>query len=502
MALRVHSDSDAYRLRWWITLAVMLVTILEVLDMTIVTVALPDMMGSLEANTDQISWVLTSYAVSTAIMMPLTGFLVARIGCRRLMLINIIGFMLASMLCGFAPNLSSMVVFRVLQGLFGAGMMPLSQFVIRAIFPHKEQGLGLAVWSIGMLCAPIFGPVLGGYITGQMTWRWIFYLNMPVCLLALALILMLIRETVIERKPIDWLGLSLLVIGIAALQIFLDRGNSVNWYESTAMSVLTMIFSVSLLAFVWRSWFVRHPVIQVRLFKNRTFSVYLLMMFFFSLFTLGQIVQAPLMMQTLYHYPVVTAGLLMAPRGLGCIVAMLMVGPFVHRIPTRALLIVGLAISVTSVFLLGELSTQLNVQEYGWISAAQGVGMGFFLLPIVTFSVQALKSEDMAEGSGLLSFCRSIGMSIGVSLLTTVLMRSQCLYWQHLSANATWFNPFVQMQLQAKDVKTGLVAIVQQMYFQSNLLAFNHVALFTSAALVFILPLIFWLKPKAIEHLG
>lgn len=493
-----HTDEDGYRLRWWITLAVMLVAILDALDMTIVTVSLPDMMGSLSTNVDQVSWVLTSYGVSLAVMLPLTNLLTTRLGCRKVLLLGIAGFMVSSTLCGFAPNLLLMLVFRIGQGLFGAVLIPLSLSIIHLTFPPKEQGMGLAIYGIGLICAPILGPVIGGYITEHLTWRWIFYINLPICLLSFILSLMLIRETPTEKKKIDWLGLSLMVIGLAALQIFLDRGNSVNWYESPLITWLTIIYSVTLIAFVWRSWVIPNPIVNVRLFKNRQFSLYIVLMMGFCLLVFGQIALSPLMLQTLFHYPTVTAGLMMAPRGLGSMLAMGIGLVFMRKLNIRLSLALSLALSSVSTWLLSQLSLALNPIYYGWLSVLQGAGVGLVLLLITVFIFRVLSPEESVEGSSLLGFSRILGMSMGVSLMTALLTRHQHIYQQMLAAPVSFLNPNMQAWLQAQHSGYTLAAILarlgQELQYQAGILAFNNMTFWSACGLLPLFLLILWLK--------
>lgn len=497
-ALRAHSAADSYRLRWWITFTVMLVAAIDTLDLTIVTVSLPEMMGSLSANIDQISWVLTSYSIASAIMMPLTGLLVARIGYRKLLLTAILGFMLSSILCASAHSLAVMVSCRIAQGLFGAVLIPMSQCIIRTIFPKKDQGLAMAVWSIGILCAPVFGPVLGGYITTHLSWQWIFYINVPICLLSFGLSLRFIRETALEARHVDWLGLILMVTGIAALQCFLDRGNSVNWFDSTSSVWLTLIFSAALVGFFWRCWQVPHPIIHLHLFKDRNFAIYTLLNFLFSLLIFGQITQAPLMVQTLFHYSNEAAGLLMVPRGLGAMLIIIAIGPFIKHSNAHVSFYAGLGLAIISTFMLSRLSLDFSVGYYIVYSSLQGMSMGLYLLPVAAFSLVTLTEKDIAEGSGLASLSRGVGVSIGISLMATLLTRGQQSYWYRLAESINIFNPnlaqWLHTQAPGLAQNTFLLRLAHALHLQADMLAFNNVAWFTTCGLVVILPLIILLK--------
>lgn len=503
LALRAHTPQEDYRLRWWIALTVMMVAVIEVLDMTIVNVSLPDMMGSLGANVDQITWVLTSYIVSAAVLMPLTGLLVARLGCRRLLLLNILGFMISSMLCGAAQNLTMIIVFRIAQGVFGAALVPISQFVLRAVFPKQEQGLAMAVWGMGIMCAPVLGPALGGWITQHLSWRWVFYINLPICLIAYGLTLALIRQTPTERKPIDAIGLILMVFGIGSLQLFLDRGNTVGWYEAASTSWLTAIFVVSLVGFVWRSYRVVEPIIHLHLFKDRNFSLASLLMLLFVMMIFGQITLSPLMLQTLFQYPAETAGILMAPRGLGSMVAMAIIGPRLHRYDPRVFLYAGILMAAGGTYLLSCFSLDLSVSDYVIFSTMQGIGMGLFFVPLATLSLSTIAPQDMAEGSGLFSFSRNLGTSMGISLMVTLLTRSEQVNWHELGQHINPFNPNLRLWLKA----TGMVLsdpqtppqLAQVLEQQANMIAFNNVSYFTTWILLALVPLVALLKrPKVL----
>lgn len=498
-ALRAHDEADSYRLRWWIAAAVMLVTILEVLDMTIITVSLPQMMGSLQANVDQISWVLTSYTISTAVMMPLTGFLVDRLGTRRLLLINILGFMVSSVLCGLATNLSCMILFRIAQGLFGAASIPMSQSILFRVFPKAQQGLAIAIWSAGLLCAPIFGPVLGGYITGHLSWRWVFYLNLPVCLLAFGLSCRVIRETMIEKRPWDWLGFTLLCLGVGALQIVLDRGNIENWFDSTTIIWLAITAGVALFALIFRCLTATQPIIHLHLFSNRNFTLYTLLMLAFSLVLFGQVFQSPLMLQTVFGYSTVDSGLLMLPRSLGNLLVLALTAPFIRHLNTHGLLYAGLSLTILGTFLLSRLSLVFSIDYYLWTSALQGIGMGLFFLPIGLYTVDSLDKKDIAEGSGLSGFGRSLGMSLGISLMTTIFTHNSQVQWHALASHVDVFNLNVQLaglhaQQAGFTTSQFFAKIATNLQLQAGVLAFNHVAVCSTLGMLALYPLIYCLK--------
>lgn len=428
-----------------ITIAVMLVAIIEVLDMTIVNVALPPMMGSLSANSDQITWVMTSYIVSAAIFMPLTGFLVNYMGRKRLLLLNIIGFLIASVLCGLSVNLVQMVIFRTLQGIFGASLVPLSQLILNNSYVPEKRGQAMAIWGMGIMAAPVLGPTLGGYITDTLNWRWIFYINVPVCLLAFMLCLQVITESPIKKQKIDWLGMFLMATGIGCLQIFLDRGNSENWFESTQIVLYSVIMVVCLTTFIIRGLRKTDNIINLKVFANRNFALSFTIILTYCASFFGIIALQSLMLENLMGYPTITAGELMAPRGLASFISMAAVANLITRIDPRKIIAVGLILSIIGTYAMTSFSLESSTGFIIWTSAIQGFGMGMFFVPLSTIAFSSLAKKDIAEASGLFSFGRSLGQSIGISIYSTILSRENQINWNHLVGYINEYNVSFQI---------------------------------------------------------
>ncbi|MDF2867095.1 MAG: multidrug transporter [Gammaproteobacteria bacterium] len=423
-----------------ITIAVMLVAIIEVLDMTIVNVALPPMMGSLSASSDQITWVLTSYIVSAAVFMPLTGFLVARFGRKRLLLLNIVGFLIASVLCGMSVNLVQMVIFRTLQGIFGAALVPLSQLILNSSYPPEKRGQAMAIWGMGIMAAPVLGPTLGGYITDTLNWRWIFYINIPVCLLAFFMCLRVINETPSQKQTIDWLGMILMATGIGCLQIFLDRGNGENWFESKQILAYCIISVISLALFIIRGLKKPDNIINLKIFADRNFASSCLMITVYCASFFGIIALQSLMLENLMGYPTVTAGELMAPRGIASFFSMAMVANLITRFDPRKIIAVGLALSLLGTYAMTYFSLESSTDFIIWSSIVQGFGMGLFFVPLSTIAFTSLSRDYAAEASGLFSFGRSLGQSIGISIYSTILSRETQINWNHLIGRINEYN--------------------------------------------------------------
>jgi DHA2 family multidrug resistance protein len=487
--------------RWLITIAVMLVTILEVLDLTIVNVALPYMKGALNATNDEISWVLTAYVVSSGIMMPLTGYLIGRFGVKHLILINIIGFMLSSMLCGMAFSLEMMVVCRILQGVFGASLVPVSQYILRTIFPPDQLTKAMAIWGMGIMAGPVLGPTLGGYITDTLNWRWIFYVNVPACILAFVMCLKLLEQTEIKSVKTDWLGMFLLATTVGCLQIFLSEGNSVDWFSSNIIRALFMTFSLSFIIFLVRGIIIKNNIINLRLFLNRNFSVgcLILVLFVASMFSL--LTLQPLLMESFMNYDANTAGLMMAPRGIASACAMATI-PFLAKfIDLRKIIAFGLVLCAAGTYMMTKINLQIAPITFIEIGIIQGIGMGFVFVPISSLTLATLPRSDYGEASGLFSFWRSLGISIGISIMITLLTNNSQLNWNRLGSHVQPFNPQLQLWLAHNHLnlynKFTLLQLSNQITAQAYMISFLNDFLAATFSFIIIIPLAFLLqKPK------
>ena len=420
--------------RWMITFTVMLVAVIEVLDMTVVNVSLDQMSGSFGATTEQITWVLTAYIVSSAIMMPLSGRLVQLFGRRTLLLITITGFLAASIMCGVSTSLGEIVLFRTLQGLFGASLVPISQYVLRDIFPPQEQGKAMAIWGLGIMVAPVMGPTLGGYITQHFDWRWIFYINVPVCVVGLILTLSFIPETKREKIKIDWVGLILMAIGIGCLQVFLDRGNQDDWLQSNFILTLAITSFVALTFFIIRGIYKPDNIVKLQLFKERNFTASTMGLF-------GIIALQPMMLERLLNYPTEVAGLAMGPRGIASACAMMVIGPLARKVSARKLVTIGILASLYGTWGMMHYTIDMSFWDVVKPTLWQGVGLGFVMIPLSTVAFDYLDKRDTAEASGLFSFGRSLGMSIGISILGTIATNLTQINWNRLGGFLNPFNP-------------------------------------------------------------
>ncbi len=417
----VASLPDAGR-RLWITLSVMLATIMQALDTTIANVALPHMQGAVGATQDQISWVLTSYIVAAAICMPLTGFVSARFGRKNVFVWSVIGFTVASMLCGAAQDLQQLVMFRLLQGVFGASLVPLSQSVLLDAYPKEKHGAAMAMWGVGVMVGPILGPSLGGYLTEYYNWRWVFYINLPFGILAFLGISSFVRETVIDKsRRFDWLGFWLLSVAIGALQMMLDRGESLDWFHSREVVIETSIAVLAFYLFVAHILTARAPYLDPHIFRDRNFSVGLLLIFCVGVILLATMALLPPFLQNLMGYPVIDVGLVLAPRGLGTMVAMMICGKLGTRVDARKLIVFGLVLISLSLHHMTKFSLDISQSEIIWTGIAQGFGLGFTFVPLTTIAFTTLAPHYRTDGSALFSLFRNIGSSIGISVVVTYL---------------------------------------------------------------------------------
>ena len=408
--------------RGMITVSVMLATVMQVVDTTIVNVALPHMQGSMSATQDQITWVLTSYIVAAAIMTPVTGVLADRLGRKRLFAIAVIGFTVASMLCGAATSLTQLVLFRALQGALGASLVPLSQAVLLDTYPREKHGSAMALWGMGVMVGPILGPTLGGYLTEYYSWRWAFYINLPVGVLALLGIAAFVPEAKgTEKRGFDFFGFALLSIAIGALQLMLDRGNALDWFDSTEVVLEAATAALAFYMFMVHMFTAEKPFIEPGLFADRNFVAGVLLMFTVGVLLLATMALLPPFLQSLLGFPVITAGYVLAPRGIGTMAAMMVVGRLVGKVDTRLLVLGGLMLMAWSLREMTQWTTEVGTTEIIWTGIVQGVGLGFIFVPLSTIAFATLAARYRNEGTAMFSLIRNLGSSVGISLVMTVL---------------------------------------------------------------------------------
>ncbi len=444
---------------WVIAVSVMLGTFMEVLDTTVVNVSLPHIAGNLSASTDEATWVLTSYLVSNAIVLPLTGWLANHFGRRRLLLLSVGGFTLFSFLCGVAPNLPALILFRVLQGATGGGLQPLSQAILMEAFPPDKRAKAMAFWALGIVVAPMLGPVLGGWITDSYSWRWLFYINIPVGIAAATMISLFIFDPPYIRRGaggVDYWGIGLLAVGIGALQIMLDKGQEEDWFQSHFIVVLCVLCLAGLSAFVLRELATEHPVVNLGIFRNTTYATGVFMMTVVGFVLYGSTVLLPVWLQTLMGYSALQSGMAQLPRGLGSFLFMPVVGVLMSKIDARKLLATGLGVAALSLYLLSRLNLNAGYWDIFWPQLLQGMSMGLLFVPLTTVTNGPIPKEQMGNATSLFNLMRNIGASIGIASVTTIVARHSQAHTNDLAGHFTTYDPAAMAMLDT--IKKGLIA--------------------------------------------
>ena len=442
-----------------ITVCVMLATIMQALDTTIANVALPYMQGTLSATLDQINWVLTSYIVAAAIMTPVTGFLAARFGRKRLFLVTVAGFTAASVLCGMAASLSQMVLFRLLQGVFGAPLVPLSQSVLLDSYPREQHGSAMAMWGVGVMVGPILGPTLGGWLTEYYNWRWVFYINLPVGILTFLGLSAFLSETVKNVElSFDWFGFLMLSLAIGSLQMMLDRGEQLDWFGSREIVIETALAGLAFYLFLVHTFTSDRPFISPAMFRDRNFAVGLFFIFVVGIILLATLALLTPYLQNLMGYPVLTAGTVLAPRGIGTMVAMMIVGRLIARVDPRLLVLFGLVLTAAVLWEMTGFTPDVSKWTLVRTGIVQGLGLGFMFVPLSTITFATLAPAYRTQGTALFSLLRNLGSSIGISFVTFLLARNTQIMHADLAAHVTPFNQALREGAAARIWNLGTLA--------------------------------------------
>jgi len=415
---------------WIIAIAVSLAAFMEVLDTSIANVALPHIAGNLGASNDESTWVLTSYLVSNAIVLPISGWLVAWLGRKRFFLTCIVFFTISSFLCGIAPNLGFLLLFRVLQGAFGGGLQPMAQAILGDTFPPEKRGLAFALYGVTAICAPAIGPTLGGWITDNYSWRWVFYINVPVGALALALVYQLVEDPPYLARlkkrlsGFDFIGFSLLTLGVGALQIVLDKGQEDDWFGSNFINALIVIAAVGLVSLVIWEWFQKEPVVDVRLFKNFNFATSSLMFLILGMALFSSTVLMPQLLQTLMGYTAQKAGMVLSAGALVVLVVLPMVGKLTSRFQARHLIAFGwITLAVSMYVSCKQIDLLMSFSSATFLRVWQYIPVAFLFVPLTLAGYIGLSAEKTNAAAGLMNFMRNIGQSIGTSAVTTLIAR-------------------------------------------------------------------------------
>jgi DHA2 family multidrug resistance protein len=494
---------------WLIAVVVAMAAFMEVLDTSIANVALPHMAGNLGASNDESTWVLTSYLVSNAIVLPISGWFASVIGRKRFFLLCIFLFTLSSLLCGAAPTLGLLILFRVIQGAGGGGLQPMAQAILADVFPPQKRGLAFALYGITAVMAPTIGPTLGGWITDNYTWRWIFYINLPVGILATFLVMRLVEDPPYLRREkgagvrVDYIGISLLAIGVGALQVLLDKGQEDDWFGSRFITTLAIVSAAGLISLVIWEWRHKEPIIDVHLFKNFNFAAANLMMFTLGVLLFSSLVMMPQFLQTLLGYTAQSAGMVLSASGFVVLMQMPIVGQLTGKYPAKyiiafgwLLLAIGMYVSTLRIDLL------ISFRSATILRVIQGFGLGFLFVPITLAGYIGMPGEKANSISGIINFMRNMGSSVGTSMVTTLLARRAQFHQMVLSAHTSTYDPAFRSQVSAMSrqlVRSGAgqadaptlayAQIYRSMQAQAQTLAYidTYMVLAIAASIMFLL---------------
>jgi DHA2 family multidrug resistance protein len=500
------SSQEAPQVSKWIVAAtVMIPTFIEVMDISVVNVSLPHIRGSLNAGPTEVTWVLTSYLVSNAIIIPITGWLSNRFGRKRYLLFSLTLFTAASVLSGSATTLEMLVLYRFLQGLGGGGLQPLSQAILMETFPREERGMAMALFGMGVVMAPTVGPVVGGWITDQISWRWVFFVNLPVGCLAFLMILFLIYDPPYIRRNIlniDVLGLFLLAVGLGSLQLVLDTGERNDWFSSDRIVVFTVLAAVSLSILIPVELRQKHPVVNLKAFRDRSFAIACTIAFAGFLTLFGSILMLPLFVQELMGYTAYLAGLVLGPGGIASFFIMPIAGVLMRRgVDAKKLLFVGLCIVIYSFWLMSRFDLEAGFWSIVWPRAVQGFGLGLFFVPLSTLAYETIPTEETGNASGIFNLLRNMGGSFGVALSATFFERKAQATQVYLSEHITPANPlFRDVYRQAEELlrssnysletKTAALQMVYgQVLRQAHMIAYNETFLMLAVLTAVLLPI-------------
>jgi len=432
--------------KWLITLAVMIPTLVEILDTSVANVALPHIQGSTSAGQEEVTWVLTSYLVSNAVVIPMSGWFARLMGRKRYLMVSLVVFTVSSILCGAAMSLGQIIAFRIMQGLGGGGLQPMSQAILMETFPPEERGKALGIFGMGAVCGPVLGPLLGGWLTDYYSWRWIFYINLPVGIIAMVMIWTYVFDPpYLERRPrgesIDYVGLSLLCLGLGSLQIVLDKGQLEDWFNSNYIVTLSIVAATCLTVLVFWELRQEKPILDLRIFKDRSFATGNIIMFlgFFAIF--GSVVILPLYLQTLMGYTAFLAGWVLGPGAFLAVILMPVAGTLTQRMDARIPLAVGILMCAWSCYYMSGFNLYVDLDTAMISRSIQGVGIAFFFVPCAYATMAFVSKEQMNNASGIFNLLRNLGGSFGVAFVTTLLARRTQFHQHHLAEGLDPYNP-------------------------------------------------------------
>ncbi len=499
--------------KWVVALTVILPTFIEIMDTSVVNVSLPHIQGGLNAGLDESTWVLTSYLVSNAVIIPITGWLANLLGRKRYLIGSIILFTVSSMLCGSAPTLEVLILARVLQGIGGGALQPISQAILLESFPKEEHGMAMAIFGMGVVLAPTIGPVVGGWITDNLSWRWVFYINLPIGILSVFMIIFYIFDPPYikssKNKGVSYISLMLLFIWVGCLQVVLDKGQRDDWFHSHFILTLSIISAVCFLIYIIREIYAKNPVLDISVFKDKTFVAGNLILFTGFMCFFGSVVLLPLFLQNLMNYTAMWAGLVLGPSGIATMIVMFIVGRLLNKgVPAYILLIIGLCLISFSVIEMGRFTLDAGFWQLVWPRVIQSCGMGLFFVPLTTATYVNIPKEKIGNASSIYNLLRNLGGSFGTAIATTYLARSSQFSQTVLVKNVVPFREeFVYMwhtvqnflhdpvSIPIQGSKT-LAFIYMEVLRQAGMLAYNDSFIFLGTITMFLIPIALILRTK------
>ncbi len=484
--------------RFIITVPVLMGSLLHAINMSTAYVALPNIQGNLSARPDQIGWVITAFVVATAVGTVLTGWLSGRFGRRRVFLGSIAGFTLTSALCGIADSFETLVFYRILQGFVSAPLLPISQAIMLDTYPRRLHGFAMSIWSLGMIMGPILGPTIGALLTEYYGWRYLFSINIPTGIAAFVAIMFTLPEAETRKQALDWIGVTSLIVGVSCLQLMLDRGERLDWFDSPEIVVEAALAAIALYVFIVHSLTHPRPYINLTIFRDRNFVVGLSLIFMFGIAVFSSLFVLPLFLQNVQEYPVLSAGWIVSVRGIGTMFAMLMGGTLADRLPAKYLILLGLVCVGVSNFVMTQWTSEVQFEAIVWVTIVNGYGMGLMWVTLTTVTFSTLAPSFRVEGASLFALIRSIGASMGTSVIVAVLVRSSQVNYiemrNHINTFAEIFSVIGTPSSWNLNSAAGVAALQNLVLAQAEMVAYLNAFVFLVWVALVAMPLVFLFK--------
>ena len=496
--------------KWLVALTVMIPTLMVIVDTSVVNVSLDHIRGSLSAGIDEATWSITSYLAANAVIIPMSGWLSRLFGRKRYLVSSVALFTVSSLFCGLAWSIQSLIIFRVLQGLAGGALQPLSQSILLETFPVYQHGMAMAIFGIGIMFGPIIGPVLGGWITDSWSWHWIFFVNVPFGIVSIFMTILFIFDPPYMKKTkmkIDYWGLILMTVGVGCLQLILDRGQREDWFSSELITWMTVACVVALVFFILVERTVKEPIVDLKVFKDATFVLGNVILFFVVMNLFGSIVMLPIYLQTLMGYTATLSGFVLGPGGIANLLCMPIVGQLVSRGYPKWLILFGILMTAYATYQMSQFNLQVDFNAVLWPRVMLGIGVAFVFIPLTTISLSHIRKEEMGNASAVFNLLRNLGGSFGVALSATILARQAQVHQAHLTEHLTPFDPAYVLSAQqsartllekgieaSQAAQDGMGLIYQRLLREAAMLSFNDVFYLLTVLMLLTVPLVFFMR--------